>query len=207
LRAGRRSFLFPLLALAAILAIYAAVWGHELGHAASAYLIGCKADPWRTGVTPFLWGSRGGAIDETCLARRGPWAVAAVALSGIAVNLLCVAVVCGALRRCRKLWTLVALLLWGLANAGEGFSYLVLNTIWLRSDMAATVGALGGRWIFLGAGITGAAAVAGWLRGPVRTAAQRLASPGLPERFFRLAFALYALAVGVLAAIERVRLG
>jgi len=207
LRAGRRGRLFALLALAAILAIYAAVWGHELGHAVSAYLIGCKADPWRTGVTPFLWGSRGGAIDEACLARRGPWAVAAVALSGIAVNLLCVGIAGLASRRTRRKWPLVALLLWGLANAGEGLSYLVLNTIWLRSDMAAVVAALGGRWAWLAAGLAGTFCVSAGLRRPVRTAAERLTSPGLPERFFRLAFTLYTLAVAVLAAIERVRLG
>ena len=41
--------LFALLALAAV---YAAVWGHELGHSFAAYLAGCKAEPWRTGVTP-----------------------------------------------------------------------------------------------------------------------------------------------------------
>lgn len=207
MRASRRSLLFALLALAGVLAVYAAVWGHELGHAASAYLIGCKADPWRTGVTPFLWGSRGGAIDETCLARRGSRAVAAVALSGIALNLLCVGIAGLASRWARRRWSLVVLLLWGLANAGEGLSYLVLNTIWLRSDMAAGVGALGGRWIFLGAGLLGAAAVAGWLRGPVRTVAGQLASPGAPAGLFRLAFALYAMTVAVVAAVERIAIG
>jgi hypothetical protein len=133
--------------------------------------------------------------------------VATVALSGIAVNLLGVGIAGLASRRTRRKWPLVALLLWGLANAAEAFSYLVLNTIWLRSDMSAAVGALGGRWIFLGAGLAGAVAVAGGLAGPVRTAARSLASPGLSERFFRLSFALYALAVAVLAAIERVSLG
>jgi hypothetical protein len=196
-----------LFALLALTAVYAAVWGHELGHSFAAYLLGCKAEPLRTGVTPLLWGSQGGAVDESCLARGGPGAVAAVALAGIAVNLLCLAGAGGFSRRRRGDWPLVAALLWALANAAEALSYLVLNTVWLRADLRLAVGAVGGRWAFLGAGIVGAAGVSWWLRRPVRAAAERLASPRLPARFYRFAFALYAIAVALAAAIERVWVG
>src|SRR4029077_2511439 len=69
-------------------AVYLAVWPHELGHAAAAWLLGCKADGWRTGTRWFLWGSQGGEIDFGCLARRGRGALALTALAGIAVNLI-----------------------------------------------------------------------------------------------------------------------
>jgi hypothetical protein len=200
----KKLFLFALLAVAAV---YAAVWGHELGHSFAAYLLGCKAEPWRTGVTPFLWGSQGGAIDETCLAHEGPWAVAAVALTGIAVNLLCAAVAGGFSRRRRGDWPLVAALLFALAHAAEAFSYLVLNTVWLRADLRLAVGAVGGRWAFLAAGLAGTLGVSRWLRRPVRAAAERLGSPRLTVRFYRFAFALYALAVALAAAVERIRVG
>jgi hypothetical protein len=200
----KKLFLFALLALAAV---YAVVWGHEIGHSFAAYLLGCKAEPWRTGVTPLLWGSQGGAIDETCLARRVPWAVAAVALAGIAVNLLCAAGAGGLSRRCRGDWPLVATLLFALANAAEAFSYLVLNTVWLRADLRLAVGAVGGQWAFLGAGLVGAAGISWWLRRPVRAAAERLASPRLPARFYRFALALYAITVALAAAIERIGVG
>src|SRR4029077_19172317 len=93
-RSGRSSMaekstgrLLALLGLAGA-AVYLAVWPHELGHAAAAWLLGCKADGWRTGTRWFLWGSQGGAIDFGCLARRGKGALAITALAGIAVNLV-----------------------------------------------------------------------------------------------------------------------
>ncbi|MEA2691011.1 MAG: hypothetical protein QOJ16_398 [Acidobacteriota bacterium] len=134
-------------------------------------------------------------------------AVAAVALAGIAVNLLCAAGAGGFSRRCRGDWPLVATLLFALAHAAEAFSYLVLNTVWLRADLRLAVGAVGGRWAFLGAGLAGTLGVSWWLRRPVRAAAERLASPRLPARFYRFAFALYAIAVALAAAVERIRVG
>src|SRR5947209_14076565 len=85
----RRSLL-PLVVLASVagLAVYLAVWPHELGHAAAAWLQGCKADGWRTGTRWYLWGSQGGEIDFGCLARRGRGALALTAVAGIAVNLV-----------------------------------------------------------------------------------------------------------------------
>ena len=63
-------------------AVYLAVWPHELGHAAAAWLQGCKADGWRTGTRWYLWGSQGGDVDFGCLARRGRGALALTALAG-----------------------------------------------------------------------------------------------------------------------------
>ena len=145
--------LLALLVLAGA-AVILAVWPHELGHAGSAWLLGCKADSWRTGTRWFLWGSQGGAIDFSCLARRGRGAQAVTALAGIAVNLiqLGMAPILGAwwkpaTETRRTLW-LAATLLWALANYAEAFSYLVLNSLWLKSDMAAVVTATGiSRWV------------------------------------------------------------
>jgi hypothetical protein len=134
-------------------------------------------------------------------------AVAAVALAGIAVNLLYAAGAGEFSRRYRGRWLLIAALLWALAHAAEALSYLVLNTVWLRADLRLAVGAVGGRWAFLGAGLAGTLGVSWWLRRPVRAAAERLASPRLPARFYRFAFALYAIAVALAAAVERIRVG
>jgi hypothetical protein len=198
-----------------LLALYAAVWPHELGHAASAWWLGCKADPWRTATEPLLWGSGGGAIDAGCLAARGPAAVAVVASAGVAANLLVLilAPLIGrwwrdprALRPAGR-WVFVLTLLLALANAAEAFSYLVFNTLWLRADMRLAVGAVGGRWGWFAAGVLGAVLAAGALRRPVQRAAEVLASPPLPAGLFRLGFVLYAAAVAVAATVERILIG
>lgn len=198
-----------------LLAVYAAVWPHELGHAASAWWLGCKADPWRTGTEPLLWGSGGGAIDEGCLAAHGPAAVAAVAGAGIAANLLILALaplLGGWWRDPRALrsagrWFFVLTLLLALANAAEAFSYLVVNTLWLRADMRLAVSAVGGRWSGFAAGAFGTVLAAVALRRPIYKAAEVLASPPLPAGLFRLGFLLYAAAVAAAATVERILIG
>src|SRR5436305_5035935 len=85
-------------AMAAIAAVYGAVWPHELGHAAAARLLGCRRGWLPAGVTPWLAGSRPGGVDAACLAARGRGAVACVALAGIATNLALSAVAAVAAR-------------------------------------------------------------------------------------------------------------
>ena len=149
--------LLALLVLAGA-AVYLAVWPHELGHAAAAWLLGCKAEAWRTGTRWFLWGSQGGEIDFGCLARRGRGALALTNLAGISINLLLagLAGLIGVWWRPvteRRAWWLTATLLWALANYAEAFSYLIFNSLWLKSDMAGAVAATGiSRWIWFAAG-------------------------------------------------------
>ncbi|HEV7508920.1 MAG TPA: hypothetical protein VGS07_28855 [Thermoanaerobaculia bacterium] len=207
---GRR---LALLVLAGA-AVYLAVWPHELGHAVAAWLLGCKADGWRTGTRWFLWGSQGGAIDFACLARRGKEALAFTGLAGIAVNLvqLGVAPILGAWWRPaageKRTWWLAATLLWALANYAEAFSYLVLNTLWLKSDMAGVVTATGiSRWAWFAGGMLGAALVASALLPVARRTAGALAGPGGSTRFYLGFFLLYTAGVGITAAVNRVLLG
>jgi hypothetical protein len=194
-------------AVAAAVAVYAAVWPHELGHSLAAFLLGCRKGRWPTGLTPWLAGSRPGGIDAACLAARGRGAVATVALAGIAVN-LAVAFLAGAAaaaRSSRLGRTLRAfLLLLALANAAEAISYLVPNALWPRSDMAAAIAAAGvGRLPWLALGLTLGALAVRALRPPVRETAEALASAGLPARAWRWGFVLYALAVGAAAVGSR----
>jgi hypothetical protein len=193
-------------ALLAVLAVYGAVWPHELGHAAAAWGLGCKADPWRTGTAPLLWGSGGGAIDEACLASRGPVATAAVAGAGIAVNLLLLIVLALALRSAGG-WLSVFFLLLALANAAEAFSYLLGSTLWPRADMRLVVAAVGGRWAWFSLGVLGAILTVAALSRPVRAASAALASPRLPARRVQLFFGLYAALVTVAATVERIFVG
>jgi len=187
-----------------------AVWPHELGHAAAAWLLGCKADGWRTGTRWFLWGSQGGEIDFGCLARRGRGALALTSLAGIAVNLVQIGVapVLGAWWRPaaaeKRTWWLAATLLWALANYAEAFSYLIFNTLWLKSDMAGAVAATGiSRWIWFGAGMLAAGLTARGLLPVARKTASRMAVPDGSPRFYLGFFLLYTAAVGLAAAVNR----
>lgn len=197
-------------ALLAVAAVYLAVWPHELGHASVARLYGCKADAWTTGTRWYLAGSQGGAIDEGCLARQGG-ALGLTALGGTAVNLLLLALApfCGRwwlpgrTARGGIRWGLVATLFWALANAAEALSYLVINTVWLRSDMAVVARAGLGRWPWTAAGLLLGTIIVSALRSPVRKAAAALADPRIPERLWRYGFAGYALAVGLAAMVSR----
>jgi hypothetical protein len=205
--------LLALLGLAGA-AVYLAVWPHELGHAAAAWLLGCKADGWRTGTRWFLWGSQGGEIDFGCLARRGRGALALTALAGIAVNLVQIgaAPILGAWWRSvvgkKRVWWLAASLLWALANYGEAFSYLVLNTPWLKSDMAGLVAATGiSRWIWFAVGMLGAGLIARGLLPVLRKTAGAMAGPDGSPRFYLGFFLLYTAAVGIVAAVNRALLG
>lgn len=205
--------LLALLVLAGA-AVYLAVWPHELGHAVAAWRLGCKADGWRTGTRWFLWGSQGGAIDFGCLARKGRGALAITDLAGIAVNLLQLglAPVLGrwwrpAIEK-KRTWWLAATLLWALANYAEAFSYLVLNTLWLKSDMAGAVAATGiSRWIWFAAGTLAAMLIAWGLLPVARKAADSLAGPDRSSRFYRGFFLLYTAGVGIIAAVNRVVAG
>ena len=198
--------------LLAIAAVYLAVGPHEIGHAATAWLYGCKADGWRTGMRWYLAGSQGGAIDEACLNRHGPGALGVVAFAGIAVNFLLIGLAplagrwwlpaqraSGGIR-----WGLVASVLVALANGAEAFSYLVVNTLWLKTDMAIVVAAAGaGRWPWTVAGLILGAVFARALAGPIRNAAAALAGPGIPEWIWRWALIAYAPAVGLAALLSR----
>jgi membrane-associated protease RseP (regulator of RpoE activity) len=191
-------------------AVYLAVWPHELGHSVAAWLLGCKADGWRTGTRWFLWGSQGGKIDVACLARRGRGALAFTGLAGIAVNLLQIALapILGAWWRPavgRRTWWLAATLLWALANYAEAFSYLVLNTLWLKSDMAGVVAATGiSRWVWFAVGILGAGLIAFALLPVAKKTAGVLAGPDGSPRFYLGFFLLYTVGVGIAAAVNRV---
>jgi hypothetical protein len=198
-----------LLALAGA-AVYLAVWPHELGHAAAAWLLGCKADGWRTGTRWFLWGSQGGEIDFGCLARRGRGALAVTGLAGIAVNLIQIgaAPILGAWWRpaagTKRAWWLAASLFWALANYGEAFSYLVLTTLWLKSDMAGVVAATGvSRWIWFAAGLPAAGLVARGLLPVARKTAATMAGAGGSAHFWKGFFLLYTAGVALAAVMNR----
>jgi len=198
------------LAAPAILAIgvlYLTIWPHELGHSVLAYLWGCKQNWWQTKMSWFLWNSRGGA-DYQCLETRGASALVLTDAAGIAVNLI----LFGAallLARCsrsqRYQWLFVGSVFWALANYSEAFSYLVLNTLWLKSDMQTIVTQSGvSRWVWLFVGVAGAV-VCGWaLLKPTQGAAELLQSTRLSRRAWLSVFALYVTAIALTMAAARI---
>lgn len=194
-------------ALIAIAVLYATVWPHELGHSAAAYLSGCKANWWRTDTSWFLWGSWGGDIDYDCLSARGGAALGLTEFAGTAVNLALLALA-SVLARSGRLassrWILVGSVLWALANYAEAFSYLVLNTVVLKSDMKAVVYESGvNRWIWFGFGVAGAIGFGRALATPIRSAAAELATHRVSARTWWTLFVLYATLVGLAMGTAR----
>jgi hypothetical protein len=196
-------------AVLAIAVLYATIWPHELGHSAAAFVAGCKANWWQTDTSWFLWGSWGGDIDYDCLhARSGP-ALGLTEFAGIAVNLLLLAVALIVSRWHRLAWSshrwiLVGFVLWGLANYAEAYSYLVLNTLILKSDMKTVVQESGvSRWLWSGAGVLGAVACARALATPVQSMAAALATRRISRRGWLWLLGLYAAAVGLTMAAAR----
>lgn len=186
-----------------------------------ASLYSCKKNWWKTDTSPYLWGSWGGKygdnkIDYDCLAARGRRALAATDFAGIAVNLLLLvfASVLGgwwgrprSAERSRPPWLFVFTFLWALANYSEAFSYLVLNTIWLKSDMETVVVASRvSRWVWAGLSLLLAIVVARWLRHPAARAATILGADGAANRVWTILFAVYVAVVGIIMASARILL-
>jgi hypothetical protein len=174
------------LAALALASLYLTVWPHELGHAIAAYRLGCKADWWSTYTRLLLAGSGPGAIRLRCLAARGPDAMAVVAGAGIAVNLVLLAAALAAahlaLRRggaaARSTLVLAAVVL-ALTEGAEAFSYLVLNGLLPRADVALLISTTGLEgWVWTAAGLLFLVPTVLALRRPLASAAATLAVPG-----------------------------
>jgi hypothetical protein len=75
-------------------------------------------------------------------------------------------------------WLFLATFLWALANYAEAFSYLVLNTIWLKSDMEGVVLESGvDRWLWVCLGTFLAVLAARLLLKPARRAVHNTLRP------------------------------
>lgn len=196
----------------AVAVLYPTVWSHEVGHGVAPYLYGCKKSFWQTRTSWFLFSSSSGKdIDENCLQERGHAAAAWSAFGGTAVNLLLLFALLAVLwmshRRAASSTWFVTLFFWALANYAEAFSYLVLNTAWLKSDMETLVIESGvNRWIIFLMGLVLAVAMAWVLRPIAQKAATMLATAYSSERLWRFRFVLYVAIVGVVMAAARVAL-
>lgn len=189
--------------------LYPTVWSHEVGHGVAPYLYGCKKTFWQTETSWFLFSSWSGKdIDDTCLRRRGQAAVAWSAFGGVAVNLLLLFVLLPVLwvshQKVASSWWFVTLFFWALANYAQAFSYLVLNTAWLKSDMTLVIESGISRWILFLVGLILAIAM-GWVLRPItQKAAAMLATPCSSERRWRFRFVLYVAVVSVVMTAARV---
>ena len=200
----------------AIGALYLTIWPHEVGHSLAAYLYGCKANWWQTDTSWFLWSSWAGAVDYDCLRARGGTGLAVTDGAGIVVNLLFLAVapVLGRWSRIDPVsssrssqWLFLATFWWALANFSEAFSYLVLNTLWLKSDMLTVVVETGiSRWIWFTASLLAAFFIVRALRGPARKAAAVMAASETPGRAIEALFPVYVCLVSAGMAAARITL-
>jgi hypothetical protein len=205
-----------LAAALAIAALYLTVRPHEVGHATAAFLLGCKPNWWSTDTSWYLWSSWGGNVDYECLHAKGAGAVAAEEFAGIGVNLILLGL-CPILGNWRQFqpsgqsawrrWVLVGTVWWALANYAEAFSYLVVNTAWLRSDMRAVVLGTGvNRWLWFAAGLVSAVVIGSALRKPVRAAGAVIMDPSPAGWPVIVTFILYTLVSGGVMAAARVLL-
>lgn len=193
----------------AVAVLYPTVWPHEVGHGVAPYLYGCKKTFWQTDTSWFLLSSWAGKdIDDNCLQRRGHAAVAWSAFGGVAVNLLLLFALLALLwisqHKAARSWWFVTLFFWALANYAQAFSYLVLNTAWLKSDMQTLVIESGiNRWIIFLVGLL-LAITLGWVLRPIaQKAAAMLATPNSSERRWHFRFVLYVALVGGVMTIAR----
>lgn len=206
-----RAFISMVLAIAAL---YLTIWPHELGHSTTAYLYGCKANWWQTGMSPFLWNSRGGDIDYTCLQAKGNMALIATDGAGIVVNLFFLAIApllgrwrynISETRKGTRQWVFLGTFWWALANYAEAFSYLILNTLWLKSDMETVVHASGtSQWLWFAPSVLLALLIGLALRGSARRAATIVANSESPGPATRLLFPLYVVVVSAAMAAARI---
>jgi hypothetical protein len=197
----------------AIGALYGTIWPHELGHSVAAYLYGCKANWWHTYMSWFFWDSWAGPVDYHCLEAKGRLALGLTDFAGVGVNLslLGLAPLVGRWWRLTppkgsvQAWVLAGTVFWALANYGEAFSYLVLNTLWLSSDMRTVVLASGiTRWAWFALGMAGAVLVWRILRRPLRAAGQVLESAHVSVDGWQAIFAAYVIVLSVAMGTARI---
>ena len=207
IKPNRVRFAAPL--ILAIAVLYLTIWPHELGHSVVAYLWGCKQNWWQTNMSWFLWNSRGGG-DYTCLATRGAPALLLTDGAGIVVNLVLLSAALFLARWCgpeRYRWLFIGSVFWAWANYSEAFSYLVLNTLWLKSDMETIVRQSGiSRWAWLMFGLVAAGVWGRGLKEPTQRAAELLQSARWSRRAWLWVFALYSIAISLTMAAARITL-
>jgi len=193
--------------------LYATIWPHELGHSVAAYLYGCKANWWQTYMSWFFWDSWAGPIDYRCLHAKGPVAEGVTDFAGVAVNLLFLALAPLVGRWWQtpppkdsvKSWVLVGTVFWALANYAEAFSYLVLNTFWLSSDMTGVVFASGvSRWNWFALGAVAAVLVWRSLLGSLRAAGTILENPHVTRGSWLVIFAAYVIVLSLAMGTARI---
>jgi hypothetical protein len=199
----------------AIGVLYLTIWPHELGHSALAYLYGCKSNWWQTDMSWYLWDSWSGPIDDDCLLARSGAARGLTAFAGIGVNflLLGLAPLIGrwwhsdAPKGSPGAWVFVGTVLWALANYSEAYSYLIVNTLWLSSDMETVVLESGvSRSVWCGLGVATAILLWRMLIAPLRSAAALLESPRTSGRTWLVILVIYVVVISLAMGAARITL-
>ncbi len=124
-------------------ALYLAIWMHEVGHALAYWKFGCKRNPWKVKVPFYLLRSTPAPVAEACANRLSALQQLVVAVSGVVVNCLFgilalwVVLLVDSLAAIPLLY--VFLYFFSLSHLLEAGSYLVVNNLFLGSDMALIV--------------------------------------------------------------------
>lgn len=120
------------------IALFAAVWLHEIGHSVLDYRFGCKDNWIRVQVKPYIFFSTPGPVDIDKYTALTPFKRALVSYGGIAANLFWSIASCVIIFAVKPdneyllffLWIFMTL------HMAEIVSYLFIGDIYLVSDMA-----------------------------------------------------------------------
>jgi hypothetical protein len=123
----------------AYIAMYVAIWMHEIGHATAYNYYGCKANILDVQV-PFYFGNANPyPIDMSATKLLTTYQGFIISIAGIFVNLLIGSIIYWLVLKNKALkiskWTLFFLIVFSLSHFAEAFSYLTISNIYPVSDM------------------------------------------------------------------------
>jgi len=190
-------------------ALYLSIWMHEVGHALAYWEFGCKENPWKVRVPFYLFGSTPAPVDEACANRLNSSQQLVVAVSGVVVNCLfgilalLVVLFIGALKTIPLLY--VFMYFFALSHLLEATSYLVINSLFLGSDMTLMMEhAPKSRWpILIVASLTLLPAIALLVREAPRLG-YALFGTDVVDSTWRLSVAILSVFIMVIMGVARV---
>ncbi len=122
------------------LALYCAIWLHELGHALFYYGYGCKPELFSLHVPFYFAGASPGQIDQSCLDSLTRYQIIWASMGGILENILAAALIYLVLTRLKKYsWIVLFGNFFILSDLTEAASYLILNNIIPMGDLVPVV--------------------------------------------------------------------
>lgn len=121
------------------LGLLSVIWLHEVGHALFYFKYGCKSNPFKVSVKPYIFFSTPWPVDLIEVEKLTKWQECCVSIAGILVNLLCGGTIYSLYKNhgTPDVSNYVELFfyLFTVFHFIEAISYMVLNNIIVASDI------------------------------------------------------------------------